>query len=166
MNTLARVAATIQERDRQTGEMVALELLITKNNRLGNQETVDLLLDSLQATQKEIKVTDEIIREWFGGTISDLRVLAVELRVSLDHHEEILSNLADVNRTLEILIAGSAFDEDSEKVRDDLLRKREVLLEQKKRSETLLDSRVAGRTKDTPDETADAEPSSEVSIDE
>ena len=48
MNTLARVAATIQERDRQTGEMVALELLINKNNRLGNQETVDLLLDSLQ----------------------------------------------------------------------------------------------------------------------
>lgn len=150
----AKVGATIQERDRQMGEMVALELLITKNSRLGNQENVDSLLDMLQGVNKELEVTETIINEWFGGDITDLRLLAVEIRVALDKHEDILTDIAVNNRTLEILIAGSVLEND-EDLRNQLLSTRDLLVEQLAISVGLLDEMVAGKKEVASEDTAE-----------
>jgi hypothetical protein len=164
LQTAAQIGAIIKERDRQLGELVAIEMLVTKNNRLGNTEVVDILLDSLSTVQKEMKVTDEIIKEWYNKDITELRMFAVETAVALEKYEEIVTELAGVERTLAILIAGKVFNDETEKLRDELLETRKMLRIHQEKSVEFLDSMFIKKEEETstsPVESASVEESNE-----
>jgi hypothetical protein len=164
LQTAAQIGAIIKERDRQLGELVAIEMLVTKNNRLGNTEVVDILLDSLSTVQKEMKVTDEIIKEWYNKDITELRMFAVECAVALEKYEEIVTELAGVERTLAILIAGKVFNDETEKLRDELLETRKMLRIHQEKSVEFLDSMFIKKEEETstsPVESASVEESNE-----
>jgi hypothetical protein len=127
LKALTKMMALISDHDRVVAEVAGMEFLITKHNKLGEAENVNVLLDELDNLKIQLKVINDLSNELFGVAVPDLRFVAVSVRAGVEHHEEILTELARVRRTVEILESAQAFDEDDGKQRDELFQSLTVL---------------------------------------
>jgi hypothetical protein len=127
LKALTKMMALISDYDRVVSETAGMEFLITKHNKLGETDNVNVLLDELDNLKIQLKVINDLSKELFGVTVPDLRFIAVSVRAGVEHHEEILNDVARVRRTVEILEAAQAFDDDDGKQRDELFQNLTIL---------------------------------------
>lgn len=151
LRALNKIVAVISDHDRVIAEVSGMEFLITKFNKLGETENVNVLLDELDNLKIQLKVINDLSMEFYGVSVGDLRFVAVSIRAGVDHHEEILNEVEKVRRTVKILEAAQVFDVDDGKQRDELLQSLGSLERQVQASMVALDNlipTVSGEEKD------------------